>query len=172
MAQLTSDSLLDCDSIPDFIGTGTTMIFHLSNAPTSWTKVTTYDDQALRVVSGAADIGGNTAFSVVFSPQTQPTPGTTGGATLGSSQITAHTHDALAAGVPVGPASFPNRWPAVYRATASSIVNSGANTVNPYTLGDTLVVGVVGGGSHTHSISMTAENFNIAYVDIIFATKN
>lgn len=167
MAQLTSDTLLDCDSIPDFIGTGTTMIFHLSTAPTSWTKVTSYNDQALRVVSGTASIGGNTNFSSVFTSRSQPTSPTTNTTTLGSTQIIAHTHS-----TPIGPGSNQNRWPVVYRNTASPIVNSGANTVNPYSTGDTIVSNISGGGAHDHPISMTAEDFNVAYVDIIFATKN
>lgn len=167
MAQLTSDSLLDCDSIPDFIGTGTTMKFHSSTAPTSWTKVTTYDDESLRVVSGTASVGGNTVFSSVFTPKSQPTSPLTNSTTLGSAQIIAHTHD-----TPIGPVANPNRWPLVCRNTASPIINNGTGTTNLYTSGDTAVVGVTGGGAHDHPISMTAEDFNVAYVDIIFATKN
>jgi hypothetical protein len=45
---------------------GTLMLFQQTSAPTGWTKQTTHDDKALRVVSGTASSGGTSAFSTVF----------------------------------------------------------------------------------------------------------
>jgi len=45
---------------------GTLMVFQQTAAPTGWTKQTTHDDKALRVVSGTASSGGTSAFSTVF----------------------------------------------------------------------------------------------------------
>lgn len=61
MAILGTTTLIGCNSIPQFIGTGTTMVFHQTNAPTSWTKRTEADfnDIALRVIGGPD----NTSFS-------------------------------------------------------------------------------------------------------------
>jgi hypothetical protein len=66
MAQLTVDSLLGCNSIPDFIGTGTTMVFNNTAAPTSWTKVTTQNDKALRITNSVVGAGGSIGFSQIF----------------------------------------------------------------------------------------------------------
>jgi hypothetical protein len=41
MAVLGTTSLTGCNSIPDFIGTGSVTIFTQTAAPTSWTRVTT-----------------------------------------------------------------------------------------------------------------------------------
>ena len=45
---------------------GTTMLFQQTTAPTGWTKQTTHNDKALRVVSGTASSGGTLAFTTVF----------------------------------------------------------------------------------------------------------
>jgi hypothetical protein len=44
---------------------GTAMLFQQTTAPIGWTKQTTHNDKALRVVSGAASSGGTNAFSTV-----------------------------------------------------------------------------------------------------------
>ncbi len=45
---------------------GTKMLFQQTAAPTGWTKDTTHNDKALRVVSGTASSGGSVAFSTAF----------------------------------------------------------------------------------------------------------
>ncbi len=45
---------------------GTAMLFQQTTAPTLWTKSTTHDDKALRIVSGTPSSGGSTAFSTTF----------------------------------------------------------------------------------------------------------
>ncbi len=50
---------------------GTAVVFYQTNAPTGWTKSTTNNDKALRVVSGSGGVaGGTTAFSTVFAART------------------------------------------------------------------------------------------------------
>ena len=49
---------------------GTLMLFQQTAAPTGWTKQTTHDNKALRVVSGSASSGGTTAFTSVFASRT------------------------------------------------------------------------------------------------------
>ena len=46
--------------------TGTAMLFAQSSAPTGWTKSTTHNNKALRVVSGSASSGGSNAFTTAF----------------------------------------------------------------------------------------------------------
>lgn len=77
MAILTVDSLLNCSSIPSFLGgSGDTpanpskMIFQNTNAPLNWVKDTTHNNKALRVTGGANGTalspGGATAFTTIF----------------------------------------------------------------------------------------------------------
>ena len=42
---------------------GTKMLFQQTSAPTGWTKVTSHNNKALRVVSGTAGSGGSNAFT-------------------------------------------------------------------------------------------------------------
>jgi hypothetical protein len=146
------------------------MLFQQTSAPTGWTKLTTHDNKALRVVSGTASTGGSTGFSSVFASRT---PGgsvsgsNSGGAvdatTLTTSQIPSHTH-----GYPVFDAGFSSASGALF----DSFENSGGSAASSAT---------GGGGSHTHgftqpswsgSFSGAAMDFAVAYVDVIFASKN
>ena len=51
------------------IPSGTVMLFVQTAAPTGWTKSTTHDNKALRVVSGTASSGGTVAFTTAFASQ-------------------------------------------------------------------------------------------------------
>jgi len=137
---------------------GTVMLFVQTAAPTGFTKSTTHNDKALRVVSGTVTPGGTTAFSTVFTNQTPTitTSGLSAGATtLTTAQMPSHTHTFSVNNVGGG-GCFPE-------ATRS------ANTSNT-------TAGTGGGGSHTHTVSGTATSsavtLNVAYVDVIIATKD
>jgi microcystin-dependent protein len=144
---------------PPAFTTGTAMLFQQTSAPTGWTKVTTYNDYAIRIVSGTASTGGSTGFSSVFTNQT-PTinvSGLSAGATtLSTAQMPSHSHTLYAlmccAG---GVRGLPN------------LRNCGATSTTQNT---------GGGGSHTHSISGSATSsavtLAVQYVDHIIATKN
>lgn len=135
---------------------GTVMLFVQTAAPTGWTKSTTHDNKALRVVSGTASSGGTTAFTTVFTNQT-PTINTSGlsagATTLSIAQIPSHSH--------------------TYSVPSGACGNSGG-TQRPLVGDNTGSTG--GGGSHSHSISgsatASAVTLNVAYVDVIIATKN
>jgi hypothetical protein len=45
---------------------GTKILFQQTAAPTGWTKDTTHNDKALRVISGTVSSGGSSPFSTVF----------------------------------------------------------------------------------------------------------
>jgi len=55
MAQLASAQLQG-------FAAGTVMLFKQTAAPTGWTKITSSDDAALRIVSGTVSTGGSVAF--------------------------------------------------------------------------------------------------------------
>ena len=142
--------------------TGTAMMFVQTAAPTGWTKSTTHDNKALRVVSGAASSGGTSSFTTVFANQTPTitTSGLSAGATtLSTAQMPSHTHSV-----------------AIYTGagTAQPLGAAGMNTGgSPFTM-NTGAAG--GGGSHTHTVSGTATSsavtLNVQYVDVIIATKD
>lgn len=139
--------------------TGTLMLFQQTAAPTGWTKQTTHDNKALRVVSGTASSGGTSAFTTVFANQT-PTISLSGltaaATTLSTAQMPSHSHSFVLYDTDGG---------AYYaRVGAGSL----ANTINTNAQG--------GGGSHSHSVSGSASasaiTLNVQYVDLIIASKN
>ena len=71
---------------PSSFPAGTAMLFVQTAAPTGWTKSTTHNDKALRVVSGAASSGGSYTFSSTF------VNGNAGATTLSTAQMPSHSH--------------------------------------------------------------------------------
>ncbi len=62
MATLSGSSLTNCLYIPNFISSGTIVVFEQTSAPTSWTKVTTHNNKALRIINGNITNGGSPSF--------------------------------------------------------------------------------------------------------------
>jgi hypothetical protein len=140
--------------IQALIPTGTKMLFQQTAAPTGWTKDTTHNNKALRVVSGTAGSGGSVAFTTAFA--SQAVSGSVGDTTLTTAQMPSHQHNVswTQAFVAAGGLSVVQLIP--------GISNSGVNGASP----------TGGGGSHNHSFTGTAINLAVSYVDLIIATKN
>jgi len=181
MAVLGSTSLTGCNSIPDFIAAGSLMLFQQTSAPTGWTKQTTHNDKALRVVSGAVSPGGTTAFSGVFASRSVPA-GSVGNTTLSTPQIPSHNHAGASgtlnrfatvapffvAGQPGNPYVF-GESPEYFNPSTNPQFTA-ANTFGgpPLTTGST-----GGGGSHNHPFSAGSNmDFAVQYVDLIICSKN
>jgi hypothetical protein len=131
---------------------GTAMLFVQTAAPTGWTKSTTHNDKALRIVSGAASSGGSVAFTTAFA--SQGVNGTVGSTTLTTSQIPSHSHtfyNSDSGGSSNRPRGEPDGSTNQFLVTTST---SGT------------------GGSHNHSFTGTAINLAVQYVDVIIATKD
>lgn len=122
---------------------GTVMLFAQTAAPTGWTKSTTHDNKALRVVSGTAGSGGSVAFTTAFAASLSA-----GATTLSTTQMPSHTHGS------------------VYSSGGTYGLGGPACATGTTTFGSTGSAG--GGGSHTH----TMPSFAVQYVDVIIATKN
>lgn len=165
MAVLGATNLTGCNSIPDFIATGSLMLFQQTSAPSGWTKQTSHDNKALRVVTGTATPGGSTAFTSVFASRTPAgsvsvTGGSVGNTTLTVPQLPSHSHPGGGTGNFSAASPFPS--------TGNVSVNSSANT------------GSTGGdGAHNHpftdstaTFSGTALDFAVHYVDVIICAKN
>jgi len=171
---------------PAFVS-GTLMLFQQTSAPTGWTKQTTHDNKALRVVSGSASSGGTQGFTTAFASQAVAgsisvgvSAGTlavsagslgVGSTTLSTSQIPAHGHTQRRASVGGGTPEAGNVG--VAGSLDSYLVTADTG----------------GGGSHNHSISGspslsgspsitsssftgTAINLAVSYVDLIIASKD
>lgn len=133
------------------IVSGTIMLFQQTSAPTGWTKSTTHNNKALRIVSGTASSGGSTAFTSVFTSRTPA--GTVGSTTLASADMPVHDHSTGFGGGDI-----------------TSVTTSGSQVAADSTNGST---GDRGGGTgHTHSFTGTAMDFAVQYVDVIIATKD
>lgn len=157
-----AQSLLVCDglngttnylesvTITPPIVSGTKMLFQQTAAPTGFTKITTFNNAALRVVSGAAGSGGTVDFTTAFASKS--VTGTVGNTTLTIDQIPTHSHGLPSYVSTDGGGSFGNPL------GSSNIYSS--------------TFGAGGGGSHTHSFTGTAINLAVQYVDIIIASKD
>lgn len=132
------------------IPSGTLMLFQQTTAPTGWTKGTTHNNKALRVVTGTASSGGTVAFTTAFA--SQAVSGTVGSTTLTTSQIPSHAHNIRTGGTDAA-------W-AAYDAASwnGTSYNSSENAG--------------GGGSHNHTFTGTAIDLAVQYVDLIIASKD
>jgi len=140
---------------------GTAMLFQQTSAPTGWTKSTTYNDYAIRIVNGTASTGGSVAFTTAF--KSQAVTGTnSGGAvsatSLSTAQLASHTHQ-------YGGSARLCGGPRLLNDNCASGTVSGA------------ISSTGCGSSHSHgftqpTFSGTAINLAVNYVDHIIATKN
>ena len=139
---------------------GTVMVFHQAAAPTGWTKVTTHNDKALRVVSGnGGGSGGTTAFSTAFN-HTHADNFSVSNHTLSIAQIPSHNH---------GYTGSQGRADADGSGDLSTSVGA-ANSYVSYTKLENQ------GSSqpHNHGLagSVTSQTIAPHYVDVIICSKN
>lgn len=151
----------------DAFPSGTVMLFAQTAAPTGWTKSTTHNDKALRVVSGSASSGGSVAFTTAFASQV--VSGTVGATTLTTNQIPAHSHSV------VDPGHFHTLIMTAGGGTGGTgyagNANGGTYDTGSKTTGIT-IANTGGGSSHDHTFTGTAINLAVSYVDVILATKD
>ena len=142
--------------------TGTQMLFVQAAAPTGWTKQTTVNDAAIRVVSGTT--GGNTGGSVAFSTafvagKAITLSGNVGATTITTAQMARHTHSFTYYSATPGGGTVSALQIGTGTATSSSIKNKSVSSTG-------------GNGSHTHSLSGTATvDLSVKYVDAILCKK-
>jgi hypothetical protein len=148
----------------DPIPSGTAMLFVQTSAPTGWTKSTTHNDKALRVVSGSVSTGGTVGFTTAFasksvagsiSSTTQggsvstsvsgSVSGSVGSTTLSTSEMPSHGHTATdnGVGITVYDSSVAGGGPYGTVARAATQSAGAGLTIN----------NTGGGGSHNHSWS-------------------
>ena len=162
------------------IPSGTAMLFAQTAAPTGWTKSTTHDNKALRVVSGAASSGGSVAFTSAFT--SQAVTGTNTPYALTAAEIPAHTHTATStdaghthASAPAGSSFGVINGTSAYASIGTggaTLYSSGATASGTASITTTVNANTGGGGTHTHTFTGTAIDLAVQYVDVIIATKD
>lgn len=180
------------------IPAGTVMLFQQTSAPTGFTKITSQNNKALRVVSGSASTGGSNSFTNSLN-SSKTVSGTTGGTavtvtgsvgshTLTTNEIPSHAHYVMADGGAV--TNFTSDWGTANADKAIARTNNGNMGTSDYHLqhknstpdralsstygggqGHTHNVGSLAGSSHTHSFSGSF-NLDVQYVDVILASKD
>lgn len=177
-------------TIPTAFASGTAMLFQQTSAPTGWTKSTTHNDKALRVVSGTASSGGTTAFSTAFAtPSVSGTVGISGAPAVGNlavsvsgnianttlsvNTIPSHSHLAYQATTYNG-SGYPHVTntgnTGLYSRSTSNTGNNGAHG-HSHNLSGTLN-GAPSSGNLAGSLSSATAAINVQYVDLIIATKD
>lgn len=129
----------------------TVMLFFQAAAPVGWTQIAANNDTAVRIVSGTGGgTGGSVAFETAFA--SQAVAGTNSAESLSISQMPAHTHtggiNTSIAGVQAGSQT--------YTATSATVASGSAGS----------------GGTHTHTFTGTAINVDVAYINVLYASKD
>jgi hypothetical protein len=131
------------------------MLFFQAAAPVGWTQiVAANNDSAIRVVSGTGGgTGGTVAFETAFASQTvAAVGGVTGSHVLTAAQMPAHTHtggiNTSVAGVQGGAQT--------YTATSTTVASGSAGS----------------DGGHTHTFTGTAIDLDVAYINVIYCSKD
>jgi hypothetical protein len=166
--------------LPSEFPAGTRLTFQQTAAPTGWTKITTYNNRALRIVSGTVSFGGSVPFTTAFASQavtgsnsgttvtgsnsSETVNGTTGSTTQGGT-VNSHTlttseipaHDHTYSGTTTTTGSLHTHL--YSRPTITSTIDDGTGT--EHTVWDNSVTTTESsetGSSHTHTYSGTTAN--------------
>ena len=154
------------DSYYDIFAQGTSSIFFQASAPTGWSKSSSNNNKALRVVTGTGGgTGGSNSFTSAF-PSSKPVSGnfpisgTVGNHTLTSNQLPTHTH-ANGGAVTLSPGGGDVRSGGGW---SRSTPGTGNNTTNA--------------SAHSHGFSSGSASFNsninlaVQYIDVIICSFN
>ena len=151
------------------------MLFQQTTAPTGWTKDTSRNNRALRIVNGSVGDGGGNGFAEVLNSTVNTGNGSVSSHTLTEAQIPSHYHFAFRSGnhgqhqngSPMNSNNYPSSGSG--RANLYEGYNIGAS-------GDVSNVGrtsSIGSGSgHNHGFTNPSFNLNVLYTDVIIAQKN
>lgn len=145
---LAGDTIGCRTALSDAFPPGQTLVTASTSAPAGWTKLTTHNNKALRLVNGAVSSGGSTDFTSVFGSRTI----TIGNLPAHSHTINdpGHTHTyTISLGPPNGLSDSGN--------SSSNTTNTGSNTTG-------ITINNTGSG--------TAMDFAVQYVDVTIITKN
>ena len=151
---------------------GTRMLFQQSAAPIGWTKITKYDNTALRLVGG--NVTANVSdqdFTVVFAKRTFT--GTVGDTSLTVAQMPKHSHPVTDPGhnhsltfSPIkdgGPIIAGRDGPGHWMGSGGGVSSAKSNVT---------IASNGAGKTHDHSFTAAKEDFSVNYVDVIIAKRD
>ena len=138
-------------TVPVIIPAGTAALFAQTAAPTGWTKSTTHNNKALRVVSGTAGSGGTTDFTSVFSSRT-----------ITTANMPSHTHVL----------TDPGHAHQIAFRQGVTAGGSGEELQNSPSSGSYVSASATTGITIANTGGGTAMDFAVQYVDVIIATKD
>jgi hypothetical protein len=156
--------------------TSTAWVYYQANAPTGWTRSTTHNDKALRVVSGSGGgSGGSNSFTTTMSSfnvagQLTSTVAT-GGTQLVEAQIPSHSHPSNSLTLNAVPALFNPAGQFTGWNGGDVARNPGWTRVSPG------VNNIGSNGSHSHPVSVSGPvsqpvSIAVQYIDVIVCTFN
>ena len=179
---------------------GTSMLFQQTAAPTGWTKQTTHNDKALRIVTGSVGTGGSVAFSTALGAGATVAGGSVSGNPGTNQTVTAGNLAVSISGNIANTTLTTNQIPShshsiSLRTSTGGLANNIAGFSGNTGLTGTNTGNTGGGGSHNHghnlsgsmtgsptlSGNVTAGNLaigastaaiNVNYVDFIIANKD
>ena len=147
---------------------GTVVVFYQSSAPTGWTKVTSQNNKALRVVSGTGGgSGGSNNFTTAFNSSRSTSGGSVNNHTLSTSQMPAHQHHGR------GPNHDTN--------SANSQGYPANNNHNSFRTSDRgrdrqvhidAIESTGGSQAHNHGFTNPNINLNVQYIDVIICRRD
>jgi len=145
-----------------FFPSGTKMPFQQTTAPIRWTKDTTHNDKALRVVSGSVGSGGTVAFSTVFARTATDVHALT------ISEMPIHNHSISDPGHVHGisPDAATTSGQTFTAGGVAGAAAAGATDTDSAVTNITVDNSGVG-DSHSHAMDI-----RVQYVDLIIATKD
>lgn len=176
----------------NLLPSGTRLIFHNSSAPTGWTRDTSINNTALRVVSGSTGSGGSTGFTSALG-----SPSVSGSVSLSGSPGTGNLSTSIAGNVNIGSTTLSNAQIPSHRhriPVQDTTSNGNRDSMGRHANSANTNTGSTGGsGSHTHnaghnlsgnisgspsrgnlsaSLSSASTSINVRYQDVILAQKD
>ena len=156
---------------------GTSMIFQQTAAPTGWTKQTTHDNKALRLVTGSVSSSGSNSFTSVFNSNvavsgtsnnsTVTISGSTAGHVLTQAQLPDYTltPDQRAKTEDKGPLNRGSSSGGGAGYEFLDIPSGGSDEAHSHG------AGTLAGDNHSHTYTSNL-NLDVEYVDFIIANKD
>jgi len=144
------------------------VVFYQSSAPTGWTKSTSHDNKALRVVSGTGGgSGGSNNFTTAFNSSRGTSGGSVNNHTLSSGQMPSHRHHGRAPNHDTNSASSQG-WPANNNHNAFRTSDRGRERQMHIDAIET----AGSSQSHNHGFSNPSINLNVQYINVIICSRN
>jgi hypothetical protein len=150
-------TLASTDDVIDNFPAGTRMLFQQTAAPVGWTKQTTHNNKALRVVSGSVVNGGATPFTTVFGSSK-----TAGSHAITTAQMPSHIHSEsnyLDNKGSCGTAGAQSYKYISYMGCSENQISGTGTWAGGASAGS--------GNTHNHTLSL-----DLQYVDLIIASKD